>query len=65
MWLTASIFWAISVHGQTKSNLVGQIYHGASTDNVTITILSSGYVDIKYSYVARFNIDPSFNCLHT
>ena len=30
-------------------------------NNVTITILSSGYVDIKYSYVARLNIGPSFN----
>ena len=33
-------------------------------NNVTITILSSGYVDIKYSYVARFNIGPSFNYIH-
>ena len=33
-------------------------------NNVTITILSSGYVDIKYSYVARFNIDPCCNYIH-
>ena len=32
-------------------------------NNVTITILSSGYVGIKYSYVARFNMGTSFNCL--
>ena len=32
-------------------------------NNLTITILSSGYVDVKYSYVARFNIGPSFNCI--